>query len=41
MNTHIAETNNLKEFSLDGVRQAPLLDDAKVRALLLNLEAES
>jgi quercetin dioxygenase-like cupin family protein len=39
MNIQIVETCNLKDFSLDGVRSTPLLDDGKVRALLLNLEA--
>ena len=39
MNIHVVETNNLKDFSLDGARSTPLLDAGKVRALLLNLEA--
>jgi quercetin dioxygenase-like cupin family protein len=39
MNIQIVETCNLKDFSLDGVHSTPLLDDDKVRALLLNLEA--
>ena len=38
MNIHVVETNNLKDFSLDGARSTPLLDAGKVRALLLNLE---
>jgi quercetin dioxygenase-like cupin family protein len=38
MNIDIVETNNLKDFSLDGVRSTPLLDTGKVHALLLNLE---
>lgn len=30
MNIHIVETNNLKDFSLDGVPSTPLFDTGKV-----------
>ena len=38
MNIHIIETNEIKEFSPDGVRPKQLLDDNMVRTLLLNME---
>ena len=38
MNIQIIETNDIKEFSPDGIHSTPLLDDNNVRTLLLNLD---
>lgn len=38
MNFQIIETNNIKDFSPDGIHSTPLLDNNKVRTLLLNLD---
>ena len=38
MNIQIIETNNIKDFSPDGIHSTPLLDNNKVHTLLLNLD---
>ena len=38
MDFQIIETNNIKDFSSDGIHSTPLLDNNKVRTLLLNLD---
>lgn len=38
MNIQIIETNEIKEFSPDGIHSTPLLDDNKQKTLLLNLD---
>lgn len=40
MNIQIIETYDFKEFSPDGTHSTPLLDNNKVRTLLLNLDTD-
>ena len=40
MNIQIIETNDIKEFSPDGIHSTPLLDDNNIRTLLLNLDID-
>ena len=40
MNIQIVETNDISEFSPDGIHSTPLLNDNKQNTLLLNLDTD-